>query len=66
MTCNEAYRLTGNGYLEKGLVAGVGERAGKWGRGNNVAAVPDMVKEGDHLIGLKPELGTAQDFAVFG
>jgi hypothetical protein len=31
ITCNEAYRLTGNGYLEKGLVAGVGERVGKWG-----------------------------------
>jgi len=66
ITCDEAYRLTGNGYLEKGLVARVRQRVGKWRRSDNVATVLNMVKESDNLIDLKPELGTMQDLTVFG
>jgi len=66
ITSNEAYRLPSNGNLKKGLVTWVRQRIGKWRRSHNVATVLNMVKEGNNLIDLKPELGTTQDFAVFG
>ena len=58
ITCNEAYRLPSNGNLEKGLVAWVRQRIGKWRRSHNVATVFNMIKEGDNLIYLEPKLGT--------
>ena len=66
ITCNEASRLTSNSNLKKRLVAWVRQRIGKWRRSHNVATVLNMVKEGKNLIDLEPELGTTQDFAVFG
>ena len=64
--CNEAYRLTSHGNLKKWLVPRVGQGVGKWRRSHNAATVLNMIHESDNLVRLEPELGTAQDFAVFG
>jgi hypothetical protein len=66
ITCNEAYRPTRNGNLKKWLVAWVGQKIGKWGRSHKVATVFNMVQESNNPVYLEPELGTTQDFAVFG
>jgi hypothetical protein len=66
ITCNETYRLTSNGNLKKWLVARVRQKVEKWRRSHNVATVLNMVQESINLVYLEPELGTTQDFTVFG
>ena len=66
IACNQAYRLTSNGNLQKWLVAWVRQRVGKWRRSHNVTMVLDMVQEGNNLVYVEPEPGTTQDFVVFG
>ena len=66
ISCNEAYRLTGDGHLKKWLVARVRQKVGQRRRSHDVAPVLDMVQESHNLVYSEPELGTAQDFIVFG
>ena len=66
IACNEAYRLTSHGNLKKWFVARVRQKVEKWRRSTNVSMVLNVVQEDNNFVYLEPELGTTQDFVVFG
>jgi hypothetical protein len=63
---NEAHGLTGKGNLQKGLVACVRQRVGQRGRSYEGAAVLNVVQKSSYLVDPELELGTTENFIVFG
>ena len=58
ITGNEAYRPAGNGNLKKRLVRCVRQRVGERRSTHDLAAVLNMLKEGNNPIDVEAKLGT--------
>ncbi len=63
---DETGRLTRDGDLKKGLVIWIRQDIRQQGRGCDDAAALDVVQESGNLVDPKLELGTMEDFVVFG